>query len=164
MSEAELKECLQPNRRVAVEIVGVMPKPVPKPKPAAEGEKSAPKPAADPDAKPKPKKPAMVPVELTVLVQGNSAFDFGSAALKATGTEDLDRILGSIPKRSITVGAVVVAGHTDRMEAREAAKLLSEDRAKSIVSYLTGKGIDRKLIFWEGKAEKEPVPVTKFCE
>lgn len=160
MSEAELRDCLQPNRRVQVELVGVAPKPAPKPKPGAE---PAPKPAAD-APKPKPKKPAMAPVELKALAQGNSAFDFGSATLKAGGTGDIDSILAAIPKRTITVGAVIVTGHTDRMEAKAGKPSLSEDRAKEVVSYLTSRGIDQKLIFWEGKADKEPVPVTKFCQ
>jgi hypothetical protein len=24
--------------------------------------------------------------------------------------------------------------------------------------------VDQKLIFWEGKGPKEPIPVTKFCD
>jgi len=32
------------------------------------------------------------------------------------------------------------------------------------MDYLVSKGLDPKLMFWEGKGAKEPVPVTKFCE
>ena len=34
----------------------------------------------------------------------------------------------------------------------------------AVASYLASKGMDQKLMFWEGKGAKEPVPVTKFCE
>jgi len=149
MSAAELSDCLQPNRRVAVEVVGRRPAPPPKPKP---GEAAA-----------KPGKPALVNVELKALAQGNSAFDVGSAALKDGGRAELDDLFKQIAKGPVQVGAVIVAGHTDRFEAKSAARTLAEDRAKAVVAYLTSKGIDQKLVFWEGKADREPVPVTKFC-
>ena len=38
-------------------------------------------------------------------------------------------------------------------------------RVRSQVSKIgVQKGIDQKLIFWEGKAFKQPIPVTKFCD
>ena len=40
---------------------------------------------------------------------------------------------------------------------------LSEARAKAVTDYLGTKGMDTKLIFWEGKSAKDPVAVTKFC-
>ena len=151
MSRAELTECLQPNRRVAVEMVGVAQKPAPKPKPG----EAAPA---------KPPKPEFAPATVTAMAQGNSAFDVGGAALKDTGKEDIDQMLAAVQKRGIRVNAVVVSGHTDRFEASDAPKSLSEDRAKAVKDYLVSKGVDEKIIFWEGKAAREPVPVTKFCE
>ena len=161
----ELSECLQPNRRVAVEVVGTVLPPPPKPKPKPEGaeEKPEAKPPADKPA-PKPKKPEPQPIELNALAQGNSAFDIGSAVLKDGGKGDLDELIAEVAKRKVTVGAVVVAGHTDRFEAESAPANLAEERAKSVVAYLVSKGLDQKLMFWEGKGAKEPVPVTKFCE
>ena len=151
MSRAELTECLQPNRRVVVEMVGLAQKPPPKPKPG----EAAPA---------KPPKPEFAPTELTAMAQGNSAFDVGSAVLKDTGKQDIDAMLASVQKRAIRVNAVVVAGHTDRFEASDASKTLAEDRAKAVKDYLVSKGVDEKIIFWEGKGAREPVPVTKFCE
>lgn len=153
----EMSQCLQPNRRVAVEVVGtVLPPP---PKPAAKPEASA---ADKPEAK--PKKPEPQPLELNALAQGDSAFEVGSAALKPTGTEDIDELIAEVAKRKMTVGAIVIAGHTDRFEAQSASANLAEERAKSVMSYLISKGMDQKLMFWEGKGAKEPVPVTKFCD
>lgn len=150
MSPEQLAECLQPNRRVAVEIGGLVPKPPPKPKPG--------------EPAPKPGKPQFSPLEEKAAAQGNSAFDIGSAALKPAGAADVDQMIASIQKRKGTINSVIVSGHTDRNEARSRPASLSEDRAKAMVNYLVSKGIDQKLIFWEGKADREPVPVTKFCE
>jgi OOP family OmpA-OmpF porin len=41
---------------------------------------------------------------------------------------------------------------------------LSERRAVVVKDYLVGNGVDQKVIFWEGKAFKQPIPVTKFCD
>jgi len=150
MTAAQMTDCLQPNRRVVVEVGGRRPAPPPKPKP---GEPVA-----------KPGKPSFVNVSLQALAQGNGAFDVGSATLKDGGMKELDALMAQIAKGPVQVGAVIISGHTDRQEAASAAKTLSEDRAKAVVTYLAGKGIDQKLVFWEGKADKEPVPVTKFCQ
>lgn len=158
----ELSECLQPNRRVVVEVVGTVLKPKPKPKPAAEGE--APKPAAEKPAAKKPAKPQYVPLQLNALAQGNTAFDPGSAVLKDGGKQELDQLVATVAKRKMNLGSIIIAGHTDRFEAESANGNLSEERAKAVAAYLASKGMDQKLVFWEGKGAKEPVPVTKFCE
>jgi outer membrane protein OmpA-like peptidoglycan-associated protein len=162
MPSAELSECLQPNRRVVVEVGGTVLKPTPKPKPAAEGEKPAPKAEAAPAKK--PAKPQYVPLQLNALAQGNTAFDPGSAVLKAGGQQELDELIATIGKRKMNVGSIIIAGHTDRFEAESANANLAEERSKAVASYLASKGMDQKLIFWEGNGAKEPVPVTKFCE
>lgn len=157
MSPEQLTECLQPNRRVVVEVTGVAPKPAPKPPAGQEA-----KPETKPDAKPEAK-PATVPANIQALAQGNSAFDPGSATLKEGGRQELDQMIANIAKRNIRANAIIVTGHTDRLEAARGPKELSEARARAVADYLASKGIDRKLMFWEGKEAREPVAVTKFC-
>ena len=42
---------------------------------------------------------------------------------------------------------------------------LSERRATVVKDYMVNKlNVDPKVIFWEGKAFKDPIPVTKFCD
>jgi outer membrane protein OmpA-like peptidoglycan-associated protein len=154
MSAAELQECMQPNRRVVVEVNGRTVKP-PAKKPEAKPE------AGQPEAK--PAKPAYVTFEQSTYVQGNTAFDPGSAALKDGGKKELDNLAALLKKRAVMVGAVIITGHTDKFEAEGGAKGLSEARAKAVHEYLVSKGLDGKLMFWEGKEAREPVPVTKFC-
>lgn len=149
----ELSECLQPNRRVVVEVGGQVLKPKPKPKPGAEAAPAK-----------KPAKPQYANVQLNAFAQGNSAWDVGSAVLKDDGKKDLDDLVAGINKRKVMIGSIIIAGHTDRFEAESAKPSLSEERAKAVADYLASKGLDQKLMFWEGKGAKEPVPVTKFCE
>lgn len=168
MSAAELTDCLQPNRRVVVEVNGRVVKP-PAKKPAAKPqtaetkpEAAAPKPeAAKPEAK--PAKPELMAFAQTQYVQGNTAFDPGSAVLKEGGQKELDNLIALLKKRAVQIGAIIISGHTDRMEADGGNKALSEQRARAVKDYLVSKGLDEKLMFWEGKEAREPVAVTKFC-
>lgn len=144
--------CYQPNRRVTVEIVGTKVKPPPAPKP---GEPAG--------------KPENVPSTLDALVQGNSGFDYKSAVLKDEGKKELDDLAKSVTAgvgkdtRALAVGSVIITGHSDRFETGEGDNSLSENRAKAVMEYLVSKGINPKLVFWEGKGSRDPVPVTKFC-
>ena len=161
MSGAELAECLQPNRRVVVDVNGRVVKP-PAKKPEAKPEAKA-EAKAEATAPAKPAKPEYAVFQQAAYVQGNTAFDTGSGTLKEGGKEELDKLVALLKKRAVNVGAVIVTGHTDRLEADSAAKSLSEERAKAVKDYLVSRGIDEKLIFWEGKEARDPVPVTKFC-
>lgn len=149
-------ECLQPNWRVSVEMSGTRPGLPPKPE--------AGKPGAEPAPKPKPQ-----PTEYTELVQGNSAFTFKSATLNAGGKTELDALVKRVnegagnDKRPLTISSIIISGHSDSLESDEGNNSLSEARAKAVADYLVSKGIDQKVMFWEGKGSKNPVPVTKFC-
>jgi OOP family OmpA-OmpF porin len=173
MSPEQLAECLQPNRRVVVEVVGLVAKP-PAKKPAAKPQEAKPEAAKAEAAKPEADKPAadkpapkpkveMAPFEESAYVQGNDAFDRSSATLKPGGQKEIDDLLALVKKRAVQVNAVIVAGHSDRLEAKSAPNALSEDRAKAVKDYLVKSGINEKLIFWEGKSDTQPVAVTKFC-
>lgn len=140
-SSEQLAECLQPNRRVTVEVSGVTVVP---PKPGA-----------------KAKRPP--PVTVTAYVQGNSAFDPGSATLKDGGKKDLDKFVQTLGKKHVKVNAVVLSGHVDKLEAEKGMNNLDEERAKAVKAYLETHGVDKKAIFWEGKDAREPMAVTKFC-
>jgi OOP family OmpA-OmpF porin len=139
-------ECLQPDRRVVVEVNGTRTIPAPAPKP---GEAAG--------------KPTVQPFELKGMAQGNIAFAPNASELLAGGKEELDafwrsEVMGKIPPQ---VNAVIITGHSDKLEG--GSTNLSEARAKSVRDYLVSKGVDSKLMFWEGRGSREPVPVTKFC-
>lgn len=144
----ETLSCMQPNRRVSVEVGGIKVKP-----------------PAKPGAK-----PGRDNVMLKALAQGDSAWDYGGATLKTGGKADLDKLVKTInegagrDKRPTKVGSIIITGHTDRFEVADGHTRLDEQRAEAVRDYLVSKGLDRKLMFWEGKDANDPVPVTKFCD
>jgi OOP family OmpA-OmpF porin len=132
------------------------PKPVPVPKPTPKPEVK-PKPEPKPVAKPKPKV-QMLNIERKIELQG---MPFDKAEMTPDNVKELDKFLADL--KPVTLGAVIVTGHTDRIGSLKYNQRLSERRAVVVKDYVTSKGIDPKLIFWEGKAFKQPIPVTKFC-
>jgi len=129
--------------------------------------KMAPKPKAKP--KPAAKKKGKVPmvnVQQKIELQG---MPFAKAEMTAGNKKELDKFLASLRKATkvrgpVTIGAVVVTGHTDRIGGLKYNMKLSERRAVVVKDYLVSTGVNQKLIFWEGKAFKQPIPVTKFCD
>jgi OOP family OmpA-OmpF porin len=136
----------------------LVPKPAPKPAPAPAPKPEA-KPAPKPEAKPAPKpKPEIMNVERKIELQG---MPFDKAEMTPDNLKELDKFLADL--KPVTLGAVIVTGHTDRIGSLRYNQRLSERRAVVVKDYVTSKGVDPKLIFWEGKAFKQPIPVTKFC-
>jgi OOP family OmpA-OmpF porin len=137
-------------------------------KKAAPQKAAAAKPAGKPEAKPeaKPKKPGVMNVEQKIELQG---MEFNKAEMTADNKKDLDSFLGVLGKANkqrsaVRIGAVIVTGHTDRIGSMKYNMKLSEKRAITVKDYIVSKGIDQKMIFWEGKGPKQPIPVTKFCD
>jgi len=138
---------------------------VKKPAPA---QKAAPQKAAPQKAAPKPKpaKPEFLNIEEKIELQG---MEFNKADMTADNKKDLDEFLGALRKptkarAAVEFGAVIVTGHTDRIGSMKYNMKLSERRAITVKDYIVSTGIDQKLIFWEGKGPKQPIPVTKFCD
>ncbi len=140
-------------------------KPAPQ-KAAVAPQKAAPQKAAPKKEAPKPKKPEMLNIEEKIELQG---MEFNKAEMTADNKKDLDDFLGDLRKATkarapVEFGAVIVTGHTDRIGSMKYNMKLSERRAITVKDYIVSKGIDQKLIFWEGKGPKQPIPVTKFCD
>jgi len=152
-----------PARAVAQCDPDLVKKPAP-PKPKAAPVKPKPAPAKP---KPKPKKPVMLNITQKIELQG---MPFAKAEMTADNKASLDKFLASLRKATkarapVQFGAVVVTGHTDRIGSLKYNMRLSERRATVVKDYLVKNGgVDQKLIFWEGKGPKEPIPVTKFCD
>lgn len=143
----ELVSCLQPNRRVAVEVSGIKVKP-----PAKPGGKAG-----------------RQNVILKTLAQGDLAWDVESAELKDGGKKTLDKLVKTIDegtrrdKRPTKVGSIIITGYSDRLELENGEVDLDVERAQAVKDYLVSKGLNERQMFWEGKDAKDPVAVTKFC-
>ena len=152
-------------------------KPAPAPAKPAAKPASAPAPAPAPQkaaaapAKPAPaaKKPEPLNIEEKIELQGMA---FNKADMTDDNKKELDEFFAMLKKpakepvarQQVELGAVIVTGHSDRIGAMKLNMKLSEQRAITVRDYITSKGIDQKLIFWEGKGPKQPIPVTKFCD
>jgi len=142
-------------------------KPAPAPAPKAA---PAPAPKAAPAPKPKPEvkkaKPQFLNIEQKIELQG---MPFAKAEMTADNKAELDKFMAALRKATkargvVNISAVVVTGHTDRIGSLKYNMGLSERRAVVVKDYLVSGGVDQKVIFWEGKAFKQPIPVTKFCD
>jgi OOP family OmpA-OmpF porin len=154
-----------PARAVAECDPDLVKKPAPKMMKKAAPKKAA---KAKPKPKPKKKKVKMVNVAQKIELQGIA---FNRTEMTADNKKELNKFLAGLGKANkkakrgpVKIGAVVVTGHTDRIGSDKYNMKLSERRAVVVKDYLVSKGVDKKLIFWEGKGEKQPIPVTKFCD
>jgi OOP family OmpA-OmpF porin len=142
-----------------------VPEKQPEPAPAP---KAAPAPAPKPAPKPEVKKakPQFLNIEEKIELQG---MPFAKAEMTADNKAELDKFMAALRKATkaravVQISAVVVTGHTDRIGSLKYNMGLSERRAVVVKDYLVAAGVDQKVIFWEGKAFKQPIPVTKFCD
>lgn len=91
----------------------------------------------------------------TKVVMDNIYFETGKAVLAPESNEALDQVLRFLennPKMKLEI-----SGHTDNTGSIRINQRLSRDRAKSVVSYLTGKGIPEEQLVFEGYADTQPV-------
>ena len=85
-------------------------------------------------------------------------FDFDRSALRPGEAGKLDELAGKLERGAID--RVEVAGYADRIGEEPYNARLSDRRAKSVVDYLVGKGIDRARVRAEAKGESEPLADT----
>ncbi len=74
-----------------------------------------------------------------VMFDANVLFDSDKAALRPLGREKLDAFLGKID--GLEARSVKVAGYADRMGTESSNQILSENRVKTVKTYLVSKGI-----------------------
>ncbi|HET9486839.1 MAG TPA: OmpA family protein, partial [Chryseosolibacter sp.] len=93
--------------------------------------------------------------ENVTLVLNNIFFDFDRATLKPESFPELNRIISLMNERSGM--EIEIAGHTDATGPESYNMQLSERRARSVVKYLTDKGIATNRISVVFHGESKPV-------
>jgi len=91
----------------------------------------------------------------TKIVLNNIFFDFNKATLRDESVAELDRLyklLEELPTLKIEI-----SGHTDNVGSASYNQGLSENRAKAVVNYLTGKGINKERLLFEGYGFEQPI-------
>jgi OOP family OmpA-OmpF porin len=82
-------------------------------------------------------------------------FDTAKATLKPESEATLQQVLGVLTGDPAL--KLVIAGHTDNEGGDAYNQGLSEQRAASVVAWLTGKGVDAARLRSEGLGESRPV-------
>ncbi len=82
-------------------------------------------------------------------------FDFDKSDLTAKAKANLDKIVTILKKHKDT--DISIFGYTDSVGKDEYNKKLSRNRANSVKTYLTSKGIETKRITTEGMGEADPI-------
>ncbi len=90
-----------------------------------------------------------------VTLTDRTTFDFDSAALKPAAENTLDEVLAMIDDAGL-VGDIQIVGHTCDIGTEAYNQGLSERRARSVVDFLTSRGVDSGEIDWQGEGETEP--------
>jgi outer membrane protein OmpA-like peptidoglycan-associated protein len=90
-----------------------------------------------------------------VLTLGDVLFTSGQADLKTGASSHLEKLVAFLDKYPDR--AVAIEGYTDSVGSEEYNQGLSQRRAESVESYLTGQGIDAARLSASGKGESDPV-------
>lgn len=126
---------------------------------AAEEKKPEARPAPKPETKPAPK-PVVLPV--TVTVEADALFDFDRYIIRSDAHAKLDKLVNDLP--GVKSDQILVVGHADRIGAENYNRRLSQRRAKSVKTYLVGKGVPAGKIKTEGRGELEPETTPGQCK
>lgn len=89
------------------------------------------------------------------IVLENIFFEHNKATLLPESFEELDRVVAFMKENSIK--QIEIGGHTDNAGSESYNQKLSEDRAKSVVNYLVGKGIANSNLMAVGYGEMKPI-------
>ncbi|UOQ53177.1 OmpA family protein [Hymenobacter cellulosivorans] len=89
------------------------------------------------------------------VVLNNIFFDFDKATLRKESTAELERLQKLLTETPAL--RLEISGHTDNVGKAEYNKDLSQRRAKSVVDYLVGKGVDKGRLTFAGYGDTQPV-------
>ena len=96
------------------------------------------------------------PEETVMTLSGDVLFDFDSDELTLEGRRALDRVAQQA-LTDFAIPGMMIAGYTDRFGSDDYNMRLSQSRAETVGSYLSGKGIMRRNIDTIGRGEADPV-------
>lgn len=117
-------------------------------------------PAPPPEPKPEPPPPPKAKrVEVTadkIVIREKIQFDLNKATIKPESHGLLDEIV-DVFKENAHIKKVSIEGHTDNQGADAYNQKLSDQRAKSVLEYIVGKGIDAKRLTAKGFGESKPI-------
>ena len=85
----------------------------------------------------------------------NIFFDVGKASLRSESNAELDRLVKLL--KDVTSLKIEISGHTDNTGSASLNQKLSQERAESVVRYLTSKGIKESRMTAKGYGASKPI-------
>ncbi len=117
----------------------------------------------DEDGCPDGRKVTVVVTRERIEITDRVYFKFNSHKIKRRSFELLDQVATVISAHP-EIPMISVAGHTDSV-GREAYNIkLSKRRAKSVMKYLTGAGVDPARLTFEGLGPNQPIATNETAE
>ena len=89
-------------------------------------------------------------------------FDVGSFVLKPEAKAKLNDFVSNTSR--INPAVIVAVGHSDSVGSDVYNQKLSIKRAEAVKAYLVSKGVEKNIVYAEGKGEKQPVADHKSAE
>ncbi|OPZ97567.1 MAG: Outer membrane porin F precursor [Bacteroidetes bacterium ADurb.Bin408] len=96
------------------------------------------------------------------IILKNIFYDFDKSTLRPESIKELENLLAFLNKRPTL--RIEISGHTDNKGSARYNKKLSEDRAKSVVTYLVEHGIDPARLEAKGYGFDEPIATNDTDE
>jgi outer membrane protein OmpA-like peptidoglycan-associated protein/tetratricopeptide (TPR) repeat protein len=96
------------------------------------------------------------------VVMKNIFFNHDSYILKDESKVELQKLLSVL--NQIKGLKIEISGHTDNTGTTDYNQKLSENRAKSVASYLISHGIEPARLKWKGYGEKQPIDSNETSE
>ena len=98
----------------------------------------------------------MMPLKQGQTIRINNLFfDTGSSELRSESFSELNQLVDIL--KNNTNLKIKITGHTDDVGDNQSNLTLSQNRAKSVMDYLIGKGIEKSRLQSVGMGEKSPV-------
>lgn len=85
----------------------------------------------------------------------NIFFDSGKSILRSESNGELDRLVKLL--KDVSSLKIEISGHTDNVGSESLNSKLSQDRAQSVVNYLTQKGISKSRLVAKGYGSSKPI-------
>jgi tetratricopeptide (TPR) repeat protein len=96
------------------------------------------------------------------VVLNNILFETGKAVINKSSFAELDRLVDLLRDNSRM--RIEISGHTDKTGSEPLNFRLSGNRAKAVVDYLTGKGIDSNRLEYKGSGSLQPISDNATAE
>lgn len=90
-----------------------------------------------------------------IVVLQNVYFEFDKSELLTESYPELNKLVNYLHKNPEI--HIEISGHTDNIGTVEYNQQLSEARAKAVVDYLTGKGIESNRLSYKGYGSSQPI-------